>query len=130
VEISSEVSDNIIWIKVSGRMVLDASLLRLRERVLYGLESGARRFVVDISEVPHLDSSGCGEVICIHTSISRANGSLVFVNPNERIRLLWTHTKLTDVLNIFNTLDEARDFVERGPTGLRPRQQASFDTPN
>ena len=120
-EISSEVSDNIVWIKVSGRMVLDASLLRLRECVLYELESGARRFVVDISEVPHLDSSGCGEVICILTSISRENGSLVFVNPNERIRLLWTHTKLTDVLNIFNTLDEARDFVKRGPTGLRPR---------
>ncbi len=118
VEISSEVSDSIVWIRVSGRMVLDASLLRLREHVLYGLESGARRFVVDISEVPHLDSSGCGEVISIHTSISRANGSLVFVNPNERIRLLWTHTKLCDVLNIFNTLDEARDFVEQGPTGL------------
>ena len=100
-------------------MVLDASLLRLREHVLYGLESGTRRFVVDISESHHLDSSGCGEVISIlNTSISRANGSLVFVNPNERIRLLWTHTKLCDVLNIFNTLDEARDFVEQGPTGL------------
>jgi anti-anti-sigma factor len=115
VEISSAVSDDIVWIKVSGRMVLDASLLRLREHVLYRLESGSRRFVVDISDVPHLDSSGCGEVICIHTSISRANGSLVFVNPNERIRLLWMHTKLTDVLNIFNTLNEAHDFVVHLP---------------
>ena len=112
-EISSEARDNIVWIKISGRMVIDASLFRLREHVLYGLESGIQTFVIDISEVSHLDSSGCGEVISVHTSIQRAKGSLVFVNPTERIRILWTHTRLNEVLNIFNTLDEARDFIRR-----------------
>ena len=92
-------------------MVIDASLFRLREHVLYGLESEMRRFVIDISEVSHLDSSGCGEVISVHTSIHRAKGALVFVNPTERVRVLWAHTRLVDVLNIFNTLDEARDFI-------------------
>jgi anti-sigma B factor antagonist len=113
VEISSEVRDKIVWVKISGRMVFDASLFRLREHVLYGLECGIRRFVIDISEVSYLDSCGCGEVISVHTSIHRAKGSLVFVNPTERIRLLWAHTKLVEVLNISNTLDEARDFVCR-----------------
>ena len=112
-EISSEVRDNIVWVRVSGRMALDSSLFRLREQVLYGLESGLRRFVIDLSEVSYLDSSGCGEVISVHTSIHRAKGALVFVNPSERVRLLWMHTRLVQVLNIFDTLDEARDFVTR-----------------
>ena len=112
-EITSEVSDNIVWIKISGRMVLDGSLFRLHEHVLHALESGMRRFVIDISDVPYLDSSGCGQVISAHTSVKRAKGTLVFLKPAERVRLLWAHTKLAEVLNIFETLDEARDFIRR-----------------
>ena len=94
-------------------MVLDESLFRLREHVLYGLETGIRRFVIDFSEVSHLDSSGCGEVISAYTSISRAKGSLGFVNPTERVRLLWAHTRIAEVLHVFDSLDEARNFVRR-----------------
>jgi anti-sigma B factor antagonist len=111
VQITSEVRDKVDFIKISGRMVHDGSLVRLREHVLYELQSGIRRFVVDISEVPHLDSSGCGEVISAHTSILRANGALAFVNPTERVRLLWEWTRVREVLHIFDTLDEARQFV-------------------
>jgi anti-sigma B factor antagonist len=111
VQITSEVRDKVDFIKISGRMVHDGSLVRLREHVLYELQSGIRRFVVDFSEVPHLDSSGCGEVISAHTSILRANGALAFVNPTERVRLLWEWTKISKVLHIFDSLDEARQFV-------------------
>jgi anti-anti-sigma factor len=113
VQITSEVKDNIVLIKISGRMVLDESLFRLREHVLYGLETGIRRFVIDFSEVSHLDSSGCGEVISVHTSIHRMKGSLGFVNPTAQVRLLWSHTRLVEVLNVFDSMDEARDFVCR-----------------
>jgi anti-sigma B factor antagonist len=113
VDISSENKDNILWIKISGRMVLDASLFRLRENVLYGLESGVRKFVIDLSEVSYLDSSGCGQVIAAHTSIQRAKGLLAFPNPSERVRIVWKHTRLTEVLNICNSLDEARSLVLR-----------------
>ena len=113
VEITSEVKGNIVWVKLSGRMVFDGSLFRLREQVLHGLESGIRRFVIDLSEVSHLDSAGCGEVISVHTSIQRQKGLLVFVNPTERVRLLWAHTRLNEVLNILNTLDEAANFIRR-----------------
>src|SRR5262249_51459529 len=89
VQFTSEVRDNVDFIKISGRMIHDGSLFRLREHVLYKLQSDIRRFVIDISEVPHLDSSGCGEVISAHTSILRENGALAFVNPTERVRLLW-----------------------------------------
>src|SRR5262249_11885069 len=111
VQITSEVKDSVDFIKISGRMVHDESLIRLREHVLYELKSGIRRFVIDISEVPDLDSSGCGEVISVHTSILRSNGALAFVNPTQRVRLLWKWTRIREVLQIFDTLDEARQFV-------------------
>jgi len=113
VEIDSQINDDILWIRISGRMVLDSTLIRLREHVMHGLETGVRRFAIDVSQVTHLDSCGCGEVISAHTSIHRANGSLVFINPAERVRLLWAHTKLDKVLNIFDTRENARDFLHR-----------------
>jgi anti-sigma B factor antagonist len=113
VQITSEIQSNVCVIKLSGRMVLDQSLFRLREHVLFGLESGVRRFVIDISEVTHLDSSGCGEVISAHTSIHRAKGLLGFVNPTTQVRQLWTHTRLIEVLNIFESIDDAHEFLRR-----------------
>jgi anti-sigma B factor antagonist len=111
VDITSKTEGNVLWIKIAGPMVLDASLFRLREQVMYGLEAGVTRFVIDLSEVSHLDSSGCGQVISAYTSVQRANGRLIFVNPSERVRAVWAHTKLNEVLSICSTLDEARGLV-------------------
>jgi anti-sigma B factor antagonist len=113
VQITSEVSDGIDFIRISGRVVHDGSLFRLREHVLYQIESGILRFLIEISEVPHFDSAGCGEVISVHTSIARAKGALAFVKPTERVRQLWGWTKIGAVLHVFDNLDEARDFVSR-----------------
>ena len=118
-QLASEVRDSIDFIKVSGRMVYDGSIYRLREHVLYGLQTGIRRFVIDLSEVPHLDSCGCGEVISIYTSVLRVNGALGFVNPTERVRLLWEWTKLAEVLQVFETLEDARQFVCK--TGIKAK---------
>ena len=48
VQITSEVKDNVDFIKISGRMVHDGSLIRLREHVLYELQSG----------IPHVNTPG------------------------------------------------------------------------
>jgi len=52
-------------------------------------------------------------VISAHTSVKRAKGTLVFLKPAERVRVLWANTKLAQVLSIFDTLDEARDFIRQ-----------------
>ena len=96
--ITVEIKDRIGIIRIAGSMVFDESLLRLRTHVQEFLESGIRRFVVDVSEVPHIDSSGCGEVIRIYSSILKADGLLAFVNPTERVRTLWTRIKIIDIL--------------------------------
>ena len=116
-QIHVEINGRVAVLRISGTMIFDESLFLLREHVQNLLESGIRRVVVDVSEVPHIDSSGCGEVIRIYTSILKANGSLAFVNPTERVRVLWTRIKLTDVFHVFATLDEALSFVQMSEAG-------------
>ena len=109
--ITFETKDDIAILKISGRMIFDETLFLLRSYVRNALQSGVLRFVIDISDVPYLDSSGCGEMISTYISIAKANGSMALLNPAERVRILLTRIRLTEILKIFDTLDEAQEFV-------------------
>lgn len=110
-EIKFEEKDGVAVLRVSGRMVFDLNLFQLRTQVRASLDAGTRRFVIDISDCPFLDSSGCGELISVYTSIANAGGSLAVVKPSPRVRTLLDRIKLTKVLMIFETFEEAETFV-------------------
>jgi anti-sigma B factor antagonist len=111
VEIKFEEKDGVAVMRVSGRMVFDLNLFLLRTQVRTALEAGTRRFVIDISEAPFIDSSGCGELISVYTSITNAGGLLALVKPSPRVRTLLERIKLTKILMIFETYKEAEAFV-------------------
>src|SRR5437868_1619819 len=102
-EVTSTTSDGVGILKVSGRMIFADSLFVLREHVQKAIGSGIRAFVIDLSGVPHMDSSACGELIRVHASIAKADGSLAILNPVERVRTLLSRTGLIDVFNIVTT---------------------------
>jgi anti-anti-sigma factor len=100
-------------VRVSGRMVFDLSLFQLREHVRKALDAEIRRFAIDLSETPFIDSSACGELISVYTSITSAGGLLVIVKPSERVRMLLERIKLTRILSIVETLDQAEKLLLR-----------------
>jgi len=97
--------------------MFDESLLSLRHEVRELLKEGVRLFVLDLSEVPHCDSSGTGEAIGAYTSISKAGGIMVVAGLTERVRTLWGRVKLLDVFNVFDSVAEAESFIRR----IRPK---------
>jgi anti-anti-sigma factor len=116
-QINVDRKEHFAVVKIGGTMVFDESLFLLRDRVYELLQSGLTRLVLDVSEVPHLDSSGCGEIIRIYTSVLKANGALAFVNPTERVRMLWGRIKILGILNVFPTIEEAERFVLKDREG-------------
>src|SRR3989442_13298721 len=109
----SQTTDGIAIVSISGKLIFDESLLALRENVRDLLRAGVKGFVFDFTEVPHCDSSGCGELIGAYTSIHKTGGLTAFVNPTARVRALWERIRLTDIFTIFETLAEAETFVRR-----------------
>ncbi len=112
-QVTLKTKDGIAIIEISGRMVFDEALFRMREHIRKLLQSGTKAFVLDVSKVSHCDSSACGEIISAYSSIAKAGGSLALVKPMERVRIIWTRIRLTEVLKIFETLPEAEEFVRR-----------------
>ena len=111
--LTSETKDGIAVLTISGKFVFDESLLLFREKVRGFLHAGTTKFIFDFSGVPYCDSSGCGEIIGAFASIRKAGGVVAFLKPAERVYVLWTRIRLTDLFNIFKTLDEAEAFVRR-----------------
>jgi len=67
----------------------------------------ARVIIIDLTEVPHLDSSAIGVLVHFYTA-SRASGNkLALVGLNDRVRKTLKNMSVDKLFNIFPTLSEA-----------------------
>jgi len=96
--ITSRILSDVVIVDVVGRLsFLDVTL---RERVNEWLEEGHRAFVLNLANVPYVDSFGLGQLIKISTSIRSKGGRLILLRPTDHVRTLFQITKLNNVFNI------------------------------
>ena len=60
----------------------------------------ADTLVLDLHEVPYVDSAGLGALVNAHVSAQRRGGKLLLTGVNDRVRSLFQMTKVDSVLNI------------------------------
>jgi anti-sigma B factor antagonist len=87
---------------------------RVQEVLLGSIEDGATHVVVDLSEVPFIDSTGLGVVVRAVQKLRKKHGALDIVCPNERVRRTFEVTGLTSVLGIHESREEALDSTRTG----------------
>lgn len=83
-------------IRCSGRLTSEYTD-DLRQEFMRVLP-GARRIVLDLSNLRHMDSSGLGALVRLYVSARSANCELQLVNLNQRIREL---LGLSNLLSVF-----------------------------
>jgi anti-sigma B factor antagonist len=98
--VTSRAVSGIVVIDLSGR--LDFLEVSLREEVQRLLGEGSREFVINLSDVPYVDSFGLGQLITIWTSIQRAGGKMTLLWPTPQVLKLFELTKLNTVFTIWN----------------------------
>ena len=96
-------ADNVIVLDMDGKLMIGDGDILLREKVEDLVEAGHRRIVLDLADVPYVDSAGLGEIVRSYTTLSRKSGRLKLRNPSKRIRDLLAVTKL---LSFFGDDDE------------------------
>lgn len=88
----------VITLDVSGRLCfLEVPLL---DRVNEMLEAGHRVFVLNLADVPYIDSFGLGQLIAIWTSIREKSGQMTLLRPTDHVRKLFQITKLDTVFHL------------------------------
>jgi anti-anti-sigma factor len=80
----------------------------LEKRIQDVFKLGFEHVVVDLRGVPTADSAGVRALVRGHTSAQRLNRRFTLVSPNPRVRELLELSLLTNVLEVVDTLVEAK----------------------
>jgi anti-sigma B factor antagonist len=81
----------------------------LREYVLKMLAEGHTRFIVDLSQVLFVDSSGLGVLLSGYKNVSLQSGRFSLAGLHPRVQSMFELTRLNQVFEIFANLDEAME---------------------
>ena len=98
---------DVMILDLKGKITLGEGDELLKDKVNSIVSQGRRKIVLNLAEVPYLDSAGLGEVVRAYTTVSRQGGSLKLLNLTKRITDLLSITKLLTVFDTFESEDEA-----------------------
>ncbi len=96
-----EINDVTI-LDIHGKLTLGEGDELLRDKVNSLMHQGRKKMVLNLAEVPYIDSAGLGEIVRTYTTVQRQGGSLKLLNLTKRIQDLLAITKL---LTVFETFD-------------------------
>ena len=80
----------------------------LERRIQETFKAGYEHVVIDLRGVPNADSGGIRALVRGHTSAQRLNRRFTLVSPNPRVRDLLELSLLTRVLEVVDSLGEAK----------------------
>ncbi len=93
-------------VRLSGRLDL-ISAAEVKQRLADAVAAGHRRLIVDLADVPFIDSSGLGALISGLKAARRAGGDLRIARPTEQARVVLELTTLERVLRPYSSIEEA-----------------------
>jgi anti-sigma B factor antagonist len=105
-EISERQAGDVTILDLSGKMTLGEGDELLKDNVNSVVSQGRTKLVLNLAEVPYIDSSGLGEIVRTYTTVNRQGGSLRLLGLTKRIADLLSITKL---LTVFETYDNEAD---------------------
>ena len=72
------------------------------------LRSESENTILDLTEVPYIDSAGLGILTNSYISHQKHGRKLLFVGVNERVLALFKMTELDQLFEVFPTVESAR----------------------
>ena len=98
---------DVIVLDLKGKITLGEGDELLKDKVNSLVNQGHKKIVLNLADVPYIDSAGLGEVVRTYTTVSRQGGSLKLLNLTKRITDLLSITKLLTVFETFDSENEA-----------------------
>ena len=101
-EISIRTTEKVTILDLNGNLTIGRSEESLRESVGRLLGEECRFLIINLADVPTIDSSGIGALIKSYTSVRDAGGQLKILKPSRLARQLLSITGLLSVLETFD----------------------------
>lgn len=99
---------DVVILDLHGKILIGEGDDALREAVTKLADAGKTKILLNLAEVPYVDSAGLGEIVRTYTTVSKKGGKLKLLNLTKKIQDLLSITKL---LTVFETYESENDAV-------------------
>ena len=108
-QITERVNGSVTVLDLNGPLVGGSGTERLKDKVNSLVSQLRSQIVVNLGGVAVIDSSGLGELVACHTTVSKQSGRLALINLTKRNQDLLTITRL---VTVFESYDSEADAVK------------------
>ena len=98
---------NIHIVALKGNILSDQHGQNVMDEIDKLIEGGANRFVIDLTELQFINSSGLSFLLRILTKARRADGEVILTNLPEQLPKLLVITKLNNVFTVADSNEAA-----------------------
>ena len=96
-----------VVIELKGKLVGGPLSSEFSNTLYNHMDKGEKNVVVDLGNVTYINSSGLGILISGLTSMRKNGGDLKLANINNKVEGLLSITKLNQIFEQFDSVDEA-----------------------
>jgi len=100
-EVSAREADGVHYLKVQGRLTIGEPSEHLNDFTHQLVQQGARKVIVNLNDIPQIDSSGISSLVKLSISLARQGGGLHLVCGPGRVRDALTVTRLVEAIPTF-----------------------------
>ena len=103
--IDTRAHHDVVIVQPKDRLTVETAA-RFTEAIRTLLEAGSRHLVLNLVDVPYVDSDGLAAIVQAYTATRRRGGDLKLLHLRDRTRQLLAVTKLLTVFEAYDTEDE------------------------
>jgi anti-anti-sigma factor len=107
VDLSVLKRSNVQLIRLRGRLSLGSAVDSFRDALEHSLSNGDTQIMVNLAEVPMMDSSGIGLLVRYQTLAKQKGGSIKLVKPSEFATKTLKMVGLLQLFEVFDSEDAA-----------------------
>ena len=101
-------TDGVMILDLKGKLTIGEDVELVKDKINSLIQQGEKKLLLNLAEVPYVDSAGLGEIVRTYTTVNRQGGSLKLLHLTKRIEDLLAITKQ---LTVFDTFDSEQDAI-------------------
>jgi anti-anti-sigma factor len=109
VDLDIRQTGNICYLKLKGPLKYGDGVKQLDQAVESALSSGHLHLLLDLSEMPYIDSSGIGAIVDALRQAKKVGGDAKLINPSPFAAKTF---KMVGILSLFNVYDSEAAAVQ------------------
>ena len=112
-KISKRDVGNVTVLELKGKITIGSGDVLLRETIEDAVSGGATNLLIDLKGVSKMDSSGLGELVSAHNTVTANGGKIKLSSLPSKLYDILGVTQIISVFDVFDDFDEALASFDR-----------------